>query len=38
MLWSSLILGVTVLGWMALRLSRQVSNPPAESQTTENSH
>ena len=38
MLWGSLILGVTVLGWMALRLSRQVSNPPAESQTTENSH
>ncbi|MGZ8427112.1 MAG: DUF2339 domain-containing protein, partial [Candidatus Binatia bacterium] len=38
MLWGSLILGVTVLGWMALRLSRQVSNPPAASQTTENSH
>ena len=38
MLWGSLILGVTVLGWMALRLSRQVSNPPMESQTTKNSH
>ena len=37
-LWGSLILGVSVLGWMALRLSRQVSSPPAESQTTENSH
>ena len=35
---ASLVLGVTVLGWMALRLSRQVANPPAESQTTENSH
>ena len=38
MLWGSLILGVTVLGWMALRLSRQVSNLSAESQSTENSH
>ena len=38
MLWGSLILGVTVLGWMALRLSRQASNPPVESQTTKNSH
>ena len=38
MLWGSLILGVSVLGWMALRLSRQVSNPPVDSQTTKNSH
>lgn len=37
-LWGSLIFGVSLLGWMALGLSRQVSNPPAESSTTENSH
>jgi len=37
-LWGSLIFGVSLLGWMALRLSRQVANPPAESTTTENSH
>ena len=37
-LWGSLIFGVTLLGWMALRLSRQVANPAAESSTTENSH
>jgi hypothetical protein len=33
-LWASLILGVIVLGWMAWRLSRQVSNPPAESSSS----
>ena len=38
MLWGSLVLGVTVLGWMALRLSRQMSAAPPESQPTENSH
>jgi hypothetical protein len=37
-LWGSLIFGVSVLGWMALRLSRQVATPSAESSTTENSH
>ena len=37
-LWGSLIFGVSLLGWMALRLSRQVSDPPAQSSTTENSH
>lgn len=37
-LWGSLILGVSVLGWMALRLSRQVSSPSAKSQTTDGSH
>jgi hypothetical protein len=36
-LWGSLILGVSVVGWMALRLSRQVSSSSAESKTTENS-
>ncbi len=28
-LWGSLILGVCVLGWMAYRLSRQISKPDA---------
>jgi hypothetical protein len=37
-LWGSLIFGVSLLGWMALRLSRQVSDPTGESSTTENSH
>jgi hypothetical protein len=37
-LWGSLILGVIILGWMAWRLSRQVSNPPAESPSAKNSH
>ena len=37
-LWGSLILGVSVLGWMALRLSRQVSSSPAESRKTESPH
>ena len=30
-LWASLILGVLVLGWMAFRLARQMSKPPAAS-------
>jgi len=29
-LWGSLIFGVTLLGWMAWRLSRQIAKPPAE--------
>jgi hypothetical protein len=37
-LWASLIFGVTLLGWMALRLTRQVANPAAESRSAENSH
>jgi len=37
-LWGSLILGVTLLGWMALCLSRQVANPTAKSQSAEDSH
>jgi len=37
-LWASLIFGVTLLGWMALRLTRQVVNPAAESRSAENSH
>jgi hypothetical protein len=36
-LWGSLILGVLVLGWMAYRLARQVSNAPADSQVTDKS-
>ena len=36
-LWGSLILGVLVLGWMAYRLARQVSNAPADSQMTDKS-
>lgn len=28
-LWASLVLGVAVLGWMAFRLGRQMSKPPA---------
>lgn len=28
LLWSTLVLGVAVLGWMAWRLSRQMSEPP----------
>jgi hypothetical protein len=36
-LWGSLILGVLVLGWMAYRLARQVSNGPADSQMTDKS-
>ncbi len=31
-LWGSLIVGVGLLGWMALRLSRQIAKPPADSQ------
>ncbi len=38
MLGGSLVLGVTLLGWMALRLSRQVVSPPAQSHGAENSH
>jgi hypothetical protein len=37
-LWGSLILGVALLGWMALRLSRQVTTPPAKSPSTDKSH
>jgi hypothetical protein len=37
-LWGSLIFGVTVLGWMALRLSRQVANPAAQSRSADHSH
>jgi hypothetical protein len=36
-LWGSLILGVLVLGWMAYRLARQVSNPTANSHATDKS-
>jgi hypothetical protein len=36
-LWGSLILGVLVLGGMAYRLTRQVSNAPADSQVTDKS-
>ena len=36
-LWGSLILGVLVLAWMAYRLTRQVSNAPADSQVTDKS-
>lgn len=36
-LWGSLILGVTVLAWMALRLSRQVAHPPTKSPSADNS-
>jgi hypothetical protein len=36
-LWGSLILGVLVLGWMAYRLARQVSSPPANSHATDKS-
>ncbi len=34
-LWGSLIVGVGLLGWMALRLSRQFAKPPADSQKTD---
>jgi hypothetical protein len=37
-LWGSLILGVALLGWMALRLSRQVTTPPVKSPSTDKSH
>ncbi len=30
LLWSTLVLGVVVLGWMAWRLSRQISSPAAD--------
>lgn len=38
LLGGSLVLGVTLLGWMALRLSRQVVDSPAESRGAENPH
>lgn len=34
-LWGSLIVGVGLLGWMALRLSRQIARPPTDSQKTD---
>ena len=34
-LWGSLIVGVGLLGWMALRLSRQIAKPPTDSQKTD---
>jgi len=34
-LWGSLIVGVGFLGWMALRLSRQIAKPPADSQKSD---
>jgi uncharacterized protein DUF3999 len=34
-LWGSLGLGVVMLGWMALRLGRQMSRPPATADETE---
>jgi len=34
-LWGSLIVGVGFLGWMALRLSRQLAKPAADSQKTD---
>ena len=32
LLWTSLVLGVALLGWMASRLSRQIAKPPASAQ------
>ena len=34
-LWVSLIVGVGLLGWMALRLSRQIAKPPPASQNSD---
>jgi hypothetical protein len=34
-LWSCLIVGVGLLGWMAFRLSRQMTKPPASSERSD---
>jgi hypothetical protein len=36
-LWGSLIAGVALLGWMAIRLSRQITKPAADVKTSEES-
>ena len=37
-LWSSLIVGVGLLGWMAMRLSRQMVKPPVQSRNTDDAN